>query len=137
MSKKIPVYYHDGQYAREHDELEMFRESHKANIQCRDAIECAIAHSFDGFHLDGNAVDEVFEKFSAERIALVLAATVQVKDWDERFSRSNREWAATVGMPECMPNALRDRRDDYVVKTHPAVLDGFIGLVRKKLYAVK
>lgn len=133
MSAQIPVYYHDGQYAREHGELEQYRASHKANIECRVAIERAIARNFDGWYLDHQAIDDVFGQYSAERIALVLAATVQAKDWDGRFSRANKAWAASVMMPERAANAIYDRRDDYVVSTHPAVLEGFINLARNDM----
>lgn len=38
----IPVYKYPAVYARENDELEQYRASHKANIACRDAIDNAI-----------------------------------------------------------------------------------------------
>ena len=37
--------------ARERNELSLWRESHKVNIACRNAIEDAIRQSFDGMNL--------------------------------------------------------------------------------------
>ena len=62
-----------------------------------------------------------------ERVALVLANTVQLRDWDGRYSRRNKEWAKTI--PNDNPETVRC---GYVLNSHPAVLDGFIDLVREE-----
>ena len=61
---------------------------------------------------------------------LVLANTVQVKDWDGRFSRSNREWASRFDIPGD-PQKGGDHRFVFVVSSHPAILDGFIDMARR------
>ena len=38
--------------ARKRNELSLWRESHKANIACRNAIEDTIRQNFDGMHLN-------------------------------------------------------------------------------------
>ncbi len=48
---KIPIYRQTSEYAREHGELEQFRNSNVANIACRAAIEEAIRNNFDGMYL--------------------------------------------------------------------------------------
>lgn len=101
MEKKIatdtPLYRHDAAYAREHDELPLYRESYQANIACKEAIEEAISENYGNNRLNSQAVfDAVSAEFSMERIQYVLANTVQYKDWDGRISRANREWAQTV-----------------------------------------
>ena len=75
------------------------------------------------------------ERYGPERVSLVLAATVQVKAWDGRFSNSNKDWAFTFDFPEAVNDLGFDRRDNYAVATHPAVLDGFINLVRQEIKA--
>ena len=122
-----PIYLHDGPYAREHGELEQYRASRKANFACKEAIETAIREGFDGMHLNQDAVKSVLERFSAERVSYVLANTIQQNDWDARFSPSNRSWAATVPMFE-----PKERRNEYTVTSHPAVLDGFVRLFRQE-----
>lgn len=130
--KQIPVYRQTGMYAREHGELEQFRQSNVANIACRAAIEEAISKHFDGMHLQSDAARGVIEAFGRERVELVLANTVQRKAWDGRFSRSNKAWAAQFVIPEDRVMGM-DRRLQFVVNSHPAVLDGFIDLARKAM----
>ena len=55
------------------------------------------------------------------------ANTVQLQDWDGRYSRRNKEWAKTI--PNDNPETVRC---GYVLNSHPAVLDGFIDLVREE-----
>ena len=56
---------------------------------------------------------------------MVLSNTVQLQDWDGRYSQRNKEWAKTI--PNDNPETVRC---GYALNSHPAVLDGFIDLVR-------
>ena len=98
--RTTPVYPHSAAYAREHGELEQYRASNNVNRQCKESIEAAVR---------------------------VLANTVQLQDWDGRYSRRNKEWAKTI--PNDNPETVRC---GYVLNSHPAVLDGFIDLVREE-----
>lgn len=69
--------------------------------------------------------EEFSEIYGMERVAMVLANTVQLQDWDGRYSRRNKEWAKTI--PNDNPETVRC---GYALNSHPAVLDGFIDLVR-------
>lgn len=129
----IPVYYENAAYARENDELDLFRLSHWENIACKKDIEDAIARHFDGMHLDNKSVTEILDQYGEERVSVVLAATVQIRGWDGRFSSSNKDWACSVTLPEAQAANGLDRRDDYTVASHPTVLDGFIRLARKEI----
>ena len=128
--KQIPVYRQTGMYARENGELEQFRQSNVANIACRAAIEKAIAENFDGMRLRADAAEQVLSEFGAERVLFVLANTVQHKDWDGRFSRENKAWAAAFSIEPDMVMGM-DRRVQFIVNSHPAVLDGFICMARE------
>ena len=128
--KQIPVYRQTGMYAREHGELDQFRQSNVANIACRAAIEKAISESFDGMRLRADAVAQVLREFGADRVQFVLANTVQQKSWDGRFSRENKAWAAAFSIEPDVVMGM-DRRVQFIVNSHPAVLNGFIDLVRK------
>lgn len=129
--KQIPVYRQTGLYAREHGELEQFRQSNVANIACRAAIEKAIAENFDGMRLKRDAAEQVLGEFGAERVLFVLANTVQQKSWDGRFSRDNKAWAAAFSIEPDVIMGM-DRRLQFVVNSHPAVLDGYISMVKKE-----
>ena len=128
-----PVYYESASYAREHGELEQYRQSFHTSIDCRNAIQDAIAQHFDGMHLGKEAVQEVLAQYGQERVGVVLAATVQAKAWDGRFSPANKGWAFSVPLPDGKSASGIDRRDDYVVNSHPAVLDGFISMARRAM----
>jgi len=127
-----PVYMHTAAYAREHGELDLFRNSNIQNALCCEAIEKAISTHFDGFRLDPNVVNPVFDSFGTERVQYVLANTVQLKKWDGRFSPANKEWADTIPIVEDNANGI-DRRLHFVINSHPAVLDGFVQLARKAI----
>ena len=128
--KQIPVYRQTGMYAREHGELDQFRQSNVANIACRAAIEKAIAENFDGMRLRADAAEPVLSEFGSERVMFVLANTVQHKDWDGRFSRENKAWAAAFVIEPDVVMGM-DRRVQFIVNSHPAVLDGFIRMARE------
>ena len=130
-TRAIPLYQQSGEYAREHGELDAFRASRKANEACKEAIEAAIRDGFDGMHLRAD-VKGVLAEFGPERVSYVLAATIQSKDWDERFSRDNKAWAATVPMME-----TEDRRFSYVVNSHSTLLNGFVNMARKEMDAMR
>lgn len=124
--RTTPVYPHSAAYAREHGELEQYRASNNVNRQCKESIEAAVWEHFDGMYLSHDAAKGVIETFGMERVALVLANTVQLQDWDGRYSRRNKEWAKTI--PNDNPETVRC---GYALSSHPAVLDGFIDLVRE------
>ena len=75
--KEIPVYQHTGTYAREHGELEQFRNSFRANIACKEAIEAAIREHYRNNCLDSEAPKQVVDQFGYDRVFHVLANTVK------------------------------------------------------------
>ena len=109
------------------EELEQYRASNNVNRQCKESIEAAVREYFDGMYLSHDAAKGVIETYGMERVALVLANTVQLQDWDGRYSRRNKEWAKTI--PNENPETVRC---GYALNSHPAVLDGFIDLVREE-----
>lgn len=130
--KTLPIYYHSGEYARENGELEKYRESRAANIGCRDAIQEAIKNHYYDNRLDPAAVSEVVDKYGFHRVLYVLANTVRQKEWDGRFSQSNKDWAATMYIPEDKSKIDDDRNRAFCVESHPAILDGYIDLAREQ-----
>lgn len=129
---RTPIYTHDGAYAREHGELTQYRESLLTNIACRDAIDASIRKHFDGLRLSKDVLPEVMREFAPKRIVFVLAATIQLKDYDGRFSRENKAWAAGIDTSFSVSPSY-DHRPSFCVQSHPAVLDGFVNLVRQEL----
>ena len=78
-------------------------------------------------YLSHDAAKGVIETYGMERVSMVLSNTIQLQDWDGRYSRRNKEWAKTI--PNDNPETVRC---GYVLNSHPAVLDGFIDLVREE-----
>ena len=110
--------------ARRYNELDKWRESHKQNIACKEAIEEAIRKGFDGMYLDEHCAKGVIEAYGFKRVGWVLANTLQQKRDDGRFSLMNKAWAETTFIPKS------DRNHDFTVKSHQAVLDGFVDQFR-------
>lgn len=125
------LYPYSAKEARERNELSLWREGHRANIACREAIEDTIRRSFDGMNLDPECLTPVLEEYGYKRTEWVLAATLQELNWDGRFHPANKEWAARHYIP-------RDERHiaDITVRSHPAVLDGFVSFYRKAVQAL-
>ena len=125
------LYPYSAKEARERNELSLWRESHRANIACREAIEDTIRRSFDGMHLDKDCITPVLEKYGYKRTAWVLANTLHELKWDGRFGHANKQWAEHA----CIPSDI-SHNSDFVVRSHPAVLDGFVSFYRKAVQAL-
>ena len=116
--EKPEVYRQNASYAREHGEIERWRESKAENVACRDAIDKAVAENYDGAHLKTEKIlNSVVSDFGRERVELVLAATIQEKIHDGRFSNANKEWAKNV------PMVAGDKCYMVSDRTHSVLLD--------------
>ena len=103
---EVPIYRETANYAYEAGELESYRASLAANVECRRAIEAAISSNYGDNRLDADAaVKSVLEQFSPERVRYVLANTIQQKDFDGRIPQPLKEWAKSVEV--CPENASR------------------------------
>ena len=131
MMNDTYLYPYSSAEARERDELPLWRESHKANIACRNAIEDAIRQNFDGMHLNKDCLMPVLEEYGYKRTAWVLANTLHELKWDGRFGHANKQWAEHA----CIPKDI-NHNSDFVVRSHPAVLDGFVTFYRKAVQAL-
>ena len=105
---------------REQEKLE-----HGIRVECKDAIEKAIAEKFDGYTLPRDTAEGVIRQYGKERVEIVLANTITHLSHDGRFSPNNKEWAKSL-----VPSADWQTRD-YIVTSHPAVLDGFTNQARR------
>ena len=117
------------QYKQEQAEKAMQKEQekleHGTRLECKEAIEKAIAENFDGTALPRNTAKGVIEQYGKERVEYVLANTIMHLSHDGRFSDNNKEWAKGI-----VPSAEWNTRD-LIVTSHPAVLDGFTNQARR------
>ena len=129
--RELPLYRHDAAYAREQGDLDLYRASRRANIACKEAIEASISEHYRDNRLDRDAVPQVIEQFGYTRTLYVLANTVQQKEWDGRFSPANKAWAKTVDIPPNPDGFGGDRNLDFVVDSHPGLVDLFLSQARQ------
>ena len=123
-----PIYFQTAHYANEHEEMQQYRSSHEISGNCKREIDESIRSNFDGMHLNAGFEDSLIEKYGRERVAYIVATTIQEHDYDGRYSRENKEWAKTIPISES-----EDERRHCCLNVHPAVLDGFADMLRKKI----
>lgn len=133
--RELPIYPHSVSYAQEHEELGAYFDSQKANTACRDAIVQAISAHYHDNRLDSKeAVQQVVSQFGADRTLYVLAATVQEKDSDGRFSPQNKQWAKAFPVVEDIDSWGRNRTTEFVVDAaHPGLVDLFLNQAKREL----
>ena len=124
---EAPIYRETANYAYEAGELESYRASLAANVECRKAIEAAISSNYGDNRLDADAaVKSVLEQFSPERVRYVLANTIQQKDFDGRIPQPLKEWAKSVEV--CPENTSRFLVD----KPNPGLTALFVDAFRQQ-----
>lgn len=132
--KEYPAVYRESlNYAINHGEADKYHESRKLDRECKGAIEETIRQNFDGMHLKQDIVKPLVEQYGLERIAFVLANTLQQESWDGRFSRDNKSWASEFSISENIVHGM-DMNSELIVSSHPALLDGFIGMFRSEIW---
>ena len=131
MQSKVPLYPYSAKDAMKRGEIEKWRESFRENCACAGGIDILIRENFDGMHLDKNCITPVLEEYGYKRTAWVLANTLHELKWDGRFSPANKQWAERRYIPQ-------DERHNaaITVRSHPAVLDGFVSFYRKAVQAL-
>lgn len=65
----------------------------------------------------------------SQTMGYILAYTLNYNNHDGRYSHSNKEWADTT----CKGERGSNIRTDWIVRSHPAVLNGFVDMYRKEL----
>lgn len=125
MEFDVYVYPYSAADARARNEIALWRASYHANVDCARDIEEGIRTHFDGAHLDDSFLQPLVNKWGYKRINYVLSNTLQELNHDGRFSHSNREWANGTYIPH------DDHNISFTVRSHPAVLNGFVDLMRE------
>lgn len=92
MYATMPMYYPSFHYAHEHDETELWRESHRVNMECKGQINRRALESNNSWELD-LMINDLIRVYGLERTMCVLSRTILHKDWDERLSQAVKERA--------------------------------------------
>lgn len=126
MGKFPNLYPYSAAEATRFKELDQWRQSRMVNIRCKEAIEKAINRDFDGMYLKGGCVQSVIAEFGYKRVNFVLANTLKEKEYDGRFSGTNRTWFGKTFVP---PD--KDHNSSFVVDSHSTILNGFMNEFRR------
>lgn len=114
------VYMNSLDHARREDEVQLWRNSFKENVRCKNAVEKALSEGFDGMHLRDGIAGDLAEEFGTDRLSWVLANTVKEHFEDGRFRPENKEWAKNIYIPKDSHNV------EFAVSSHPEIVNGLI-----------
>lgn len=126
MPDYVPFYRHSLNNARHCNEVDEWRASHKANLDCVKAIKNAIADNFEDNHFNSDCVNAVIKEFGFDRVNFILRYNLKKSQDDARFSEENREWGKWL----CAPDS--NMRGDYLINSHPVLLNAFIDRTRSE-----
>ena len=125
MPNTVPLYTHSLDDARHCNEVDEWRASHRANIECARAIEKAISRDYKDNHLDENCARSVIDEYGFNRVNFVLKVNLQLMPKDDpRISSENRKWGENFYTPKS------NMRSEYRVNSHPVIFNGFIDEAR-------
>lgn len=120
--RAIPIYNGTAREAKEQGELDKFKDSAKADENCKTAIENAIARNYDGSRLNTKAaIAEVRKQFGEKRMVRVTASLIANRQPDGRISPENMKWAEK--------NATTKKV--FTDRTHSGLLDIFATRLRE------
>ena len=120
--RAVPIYDGTAREANERGEVEKFKASRRADSDCRDAIENAIARNYDGSRLNTKAaIAEVREQFGEKRMVRVTASLIANRTFEGRISPENRAWADKKAISKEIGSG----------HTHPGLLDIFAARLRE------
>ena len=130
MYATYPVYLPSARYAREYDELELWRESYKINKECRDFINGGASEAFHDEKLPG-FIKDLIDNYGLERAMYVIGRSVVGSDWDKRYDYDARARANMFDYKDMKEaEALKEARQDYHDHTtsycsnvHPCILN--------------
>lgn len=131
-TRNVPLYPYSYEYANANGQSADYYNSREANLLCKDAIEAALQNYFDGTKVHPDAVRQVADCFSSERILYVLANTVQLSEWDSLYSAENKAWARTVQVAFDEGLMTGNRNTDMIIEANTVNLNDFITMAREE-----
>lgn len=126
IDRDTVFYRHSLNDARHIGEVPLWRESHVANLECKQAIEEAIANGFDDNKLDKDCAKNIIDRFGFDRTNFILRCTLRLSKDDGRYSDENKHWANQSRV------ATANFTKQYAVNAHPTLINGFVDQARKE-----
>ncbi len=113
--------------AIDRENIALFR---KENLACAHDIDVFLSKHYNNNTLNSNgALTELLERYSLERIQVVVAANLYKKDFDGRISKENYNWGNEI-IGKLADNMRMGINANYLT-THPGLLDLFANTVRE------
>ncbi len=113
--------------AIDRENIALFR---KENLACAHDIDAFLSKHYNNNTLDSNgALTELLERYSLERIQVVVAANLYKKDFDGRISKENYNWGNEI-IGKLADNMRMGINANYLT-THPGLLNLFANTVRE------
>ena len=72
----VHLYRYSLREAKEHDEVQDWKQSHAENIRCRDAIDQMVRERYRNSILPCDIIKDACDEFGIDRVGWVLATTV-------------------------------------------------------------
>ncbi len=114
--KDIPICTQSFLIAKQNNNLDGFRNSITASKACTKFIDGNLSKEYENRNLKG-LVKELEEQFGIERTMYTIAATIQLKNHDRRFTREVKDRAAGFSFAD------DDMRLKFLTEMHPVMLN--------------
>lgn len=112
--------------ARHIGDVPKWRESHVANLECKQAIEDAIKEGYKDNKLDKDCAKKIIDKFGFDRTNFILRCTLRLSREDGRYSSDNLKWADGSRV------SSSNFRGQYAINAHPTIINGFVDQARRE-----
>ena len=120
------VYPYSFEEAVERDEAEAFHDGFNRNQECAQAIDQVIRDSCykTNFYNLELAAMKALHEHGFQRVNMVLAHNIHKHEYDGRYTKANKEWAASFEIPG-------KAFDGAYLRSHPILIDGFAERARE------
>lgn len=132
MKDTRPFYPSSFEEAKRNNDIDRYKQSTQANIDCKNAIETTMKNNYDGQRLGKDLAKQVIAEFGIDRTTYVLANTVKQKDHDGRMSSDNKKWAKETFVPPDKSDGM-DRNSSFAVDSHTGLTDLFINQFKREV----
>ena len=134
MFKNIPVYYQSIEYAKENNQLELWRTSFKINLDLKGYLEDNASNYYNTYCLN-ELINTLVNNYGVERSMYLIARTVQYKgSYDGRFCKSVCDRAAAFSFSDAHTEAVQeaekngfgdvaDKSRAYISDVHSCILN--------------
>ena len=133
MYATYPIYYPSARWARENDEMALWRESYKINKECKNFLKDEGSMAYHEERLP-DFVKQLAELYGLERAMYVIGRTIVGSDWDKRYYADVRERAEQFSFRDMKeakaayeegndPYRTADNTTSYISDVHPVILN--------------